>query len=104
MAGSARVGLWGLLAVVVTGVLVADFLDRGSAVGRANGGSVAIVAVDTGEDFSRSGLDVGHDDVLGLAVTLAVAARSGKWVSCTSFVIESEDVLLTCRACQSRRR
>lgn len=66
--------LWGFLAAVVTGVLDADLLDRGCAVGGANGGDVAVVGVDAGEDLAGASLDVLHGDGARGAVALAVAA------------------------------
>lgn len=74
MAAGAGAKLLGLLARDGTLELDADFLDRGSA-GAGDGGDVALVGVDAGQDLSVVGLDVLDDNVAG-AHLLAVTARS----------------------------
>jgi hypothetical protein len=67
--------LW--LDIVVVGALELDakLLDAGGA-GVGDGGDVAIVGVDAGEDLAARGLDVLDGDVALGAVALAVAARA----------------------------
>lgn len=76
LAGVAGAGadLGGLLAAVVALELRADLLDGGGA-GAGDGGGVAVVGVDTGEELSAIGLDVLDGDS-ALAHLLAVAARA----------------------------
>jgi hypothetical protein len=65
-----------LHAVVVSALEInADLLGAGGA-GVGDGGSVAVVGVNTSEDLSTGGLDVLDDNVALGAVTLAVAARA----------------------------
>lgn len=71
----ARAKLLGLLAVVVALELGADLLGGGGA-GVGNGGGVAEVGVDAGEDLAAAGLDVLDGDGALAAVTLAVAAAA----------------------------
>ena len=71
----ARAKSLGLLAVVVALELLADELGAGGA-GVGDGGDVAVVGVDAGEELAAGGLDVlDGDGALG-AVALAVAARA----------------------------
>jgi hypothetical protein len=65
-----------LHAVVVSALEInADLLGAGGA-GVGDGGSVAVVGVNTSEDLSTGGLDVLDDNVALGAVALAVAARA----------------------------